>query len=98
MPFRSVAEAERALEGPDVLAGTYEAFDSNGQPLEMTSDGGPNDYSARVRIQPSFEAAVPGKLEGRLRSGLEAMRAPAPENSTLADLIASLLRTRGFEP
>jgi hypothetical protein len=59
MYLRTVDEAARALEGPDVLEGIYEAYDATGVRIELASDGGPDDYSAAVSF--SVPLATPGR-------------------------------------
>ena len=95
--YRSAADAALQLEGPDVLAGDYRVYDSNGQKVIMHSVGGPKDYSAKVTAQLADEPAVPGELADALRASLEALGLAVPPRSSLADLVWAFLAKVGYQ-
>lgn len=90
--YDSTENAELALEGPDVLDGIFEAFDSKGHVLELRSEGGPHDYSARVRIEERQGETAPDKLIDILLRYLEAIGVEPPKQRSLDTLVACAIR------
>lgn len=92
--YDSIEAAEMAMEGPDVLNGIYLAFDSKGKILDLLSDGGPHDYSARVRIEEGEREAAPDELVNILSRYLNAIGVEPPEPRTLNTLLARAIRAK----
>lgn len=87
----------RHLEGPDVLAGTYRAFDAVGRPLMLSTDGDAQGYSARVYVSLSPAPPDPDALRQILapvltRNGVAST--PAVSLEALTAEAASLLGLR----
>lgn len=95
--FRTVDEAARAVEGPDVLEGIYEAYDATGVRIELASDGDPVDYSAAVSLSvpavPEVEAA---RLCRLLLQYLEARGSTVAADASVALLLDMVIAKDGF--
>ena len=94
--YASVTEAERDLEAVDVRAGEYDAFDSIGQRLCLTTEGetvqihldlasGPDPAELQARLQHLIERV------GSDRVGLQ------PRGADRPDLVAALTRFFGLD-
>lgn len=94
--FRTPEEAGRALEGPDVLEGLYVAYDATGQPLDLHSEGGPSDYSARVWFSRRSGPPATGDLEKVLRDFLVALGESVPPEAGLDTLLARAIAKSGY--
>ena len=96
MAYRTLADAALALEGPDVIAGTYQAFDARGRPLALGSTGGPHDYSARVTIALADAAPQPERLAELLQRTLAAVGLAVPPTASLDYLLSAFLARHGY--
>jgi len=95
--FSSVEEAARALEGPDVLDGIYEAYDATGFCLELTSRGGPEDYSATVSLRvPTVPHVDAERLCRLLRECLEHDGMTVAADASVARLLDTVIAKQGF--
>lgn len=94
--YASVTEAERDLEAVDVRAGEYQAFDSLGQRLRLTTEG------ETVQIDLDLAAGPdPGELETRLMRLVDRVGSDRigfeDRGAGLPDLVAALARFFGLE-
>lgn len=97
MLFRSVDDAARALEGPDVLAGIYEAYDATGVCIDLTSDGGPDDYSATVSLRvPAIPQVDAARLCHLLQVCLEHDGTAVAADASVARLLDTVIAKHGF--
>lgn len=97
MVFRTVDDAARALEGPDVLEGIYEAYDATGVRIDLTSDGGPDDYSAVVALSvPAVPPVEAARLCRLLQEHLEHAGATVAVDASVARLLDAVIALRGF--
>jgi len=94
--YRTAADAALALEGPDVLDGTYQGFDARGRVLRLESEGGPHDYSARVRIALADSAPQPDRLAELVHRSLDAAGLVVPPGASLDDLLWAFLAKYGY--
>lgn len=93
--YRTVSDAALALEGPDVLAGIYRAYDAAGRPLQLRTDGGPHDYSARVHIELGTPTVVQ-ELRALLQDFLAAAGHPMPLDTELRALVSATEERVGY--
>jgi hypothetical protein len=95
--YRTVADAALSLEGPDVLGDIYQAYDANGVSLKLISNGGPDDYSAKVSILASDPPVHDADgLRRLLRENLEHDRASVSTSASLDNLLEAFIALNGF--
>ena len=98
MIFETVEAAALSVEGPDVIAGIYEVFDSTGQQLILSAAGGPHDYSAAVTLtEPGVPQLQSDRLRTLLREHLEHFGLSAPPDASLTKLLADVIAHSGYD-
>lgn len=99
--FDSLESLCVGLEGVDVEDGVYEAFCSDGRPLELSAHGVRRGLfvieigrvSATVRNGP----AEPDRFSQLLRSHLRALSVEVEATASLSDLVVASLRIHGHD-
>ena len=95
--YANYADLNGYVEAVDVDNGEYEAFDSAGRPIDLSTEGGPKEYGRPVLV--GVREGVPlevDSLTARLRGhvqGLASARAAWPnfESDSLSELIEGLM-------
>jgi hypothetical protein len=96
MLFRSLEEAGRFLEGPDVLKEPPVIFDALGHRFIASSASGLSDYSAPVTITQHGTSMAPEDLRSALMNALAALGKPSLRSATLSTLIDAAAREFGY--